>query len=123
MFIQTSPVSVLFGFIFGILLFKFKGGDVALKLKASFEPLFMNFFLPFIIIDGAVNAFPKKSFFKFIGVILTFAVVGTGIAILTTALAFKLLNLMGLFTKVILAIYIAFFHSPQSNFIKLDFSY
>lgn len=59
MFIQSSPISVLFGFVFGWIILRTHGEDVSAKLRKSFEPLFMNFFLPFIIIDGAVNAIPK----------------------------------------------------------------
>ena len=100
MYIQYSPISVLFGFIFGYLIFTFQGGDVAIKLRKSFEPLFMNFFLPFIIIDGAVNAFPKRGFFKNIVPVLCFAVLGTGIAIITTGLLFRLVIWMGVIQKV-----------------------
>lgn len=59
MFIQSSPISVLFGFVFGWIILRTHGEDVSAKLRKSFEPMFMNFFLPFIIIDGAVNAIPK----------------------------------------------------------------
>ena len=95
-YIQPSAVSVLFGFVFGYCIQHYKGADVSLKLRTSFEPLFMNFFLPFIINDGAVNAFPKNSFFKNIVPVLMFAVVGTGISIVTTGLLFKLVCAAGI---------------------------
>lgn len=100
MFIQSSPISVLFGLGFGFLVYRFQGQDVAVKLRRSFEPLFMNFFLPFIINDGAVNAFPRKSFFKNIGPVLIFAVVGTGIAIICTSFMFKAITVVGIIKKV-----------------------
>jgi NhaP-type Na+/H+ or K+/H+ antiporter len=100
MFIQNSPVSVIFGLGFGYLVYRFQGQDVAVKLRKSFEPLFMNFFLPFIINDGAVNAFPKKSFFKNIMPVLVFAIFGTTIAIGTTAMMFKSLSLFDIIQKV-----------------------
>lgn len=100
MFVQSSPISVIFGFVFGYLIFTFQGADVAAKLKKSFEPLFMNFFLPFIIIDGAVNAFPKRSFFRNIVPVLCFAVLGTAIAIVSTGALMRAVGWLGIIQKV-----------------------
>lgn len=100
MFIQSAPVSVLFGLFYGYLIFTFKGADVAAKLRKSFEPLFMNFFLPFIINDGAVNAFPRKSFFKNILPVLCFAIIGTGVAIISTGVLVRLVSAVGILQKV-----------------------
>lgn len=100
MFIQSAPISVLFGLFYGYLILTFKGADVAAKLRKSFEPLFMNFFLPFIINDGAVNAFPRKSFFKNILPVLCFAIIGTGVAIISTGILVRLISAVGILQKV-----------------------
>ena len=100
-FLQPSAISVLFGLLFGLLIFHLRGADVAAKLRQSFEPLFMQFCLPFIISDGAINAFPKKSFFRNLAPILLFAVLGTAIAILTTGILFWIASFLGLLGKVL----------------------
>lgn len=116
MFVQSSPVSIALGLGFGYLVYKFQGQDIAVKLRKSFEPLFMNFFLPFIINDGAVNAFPKKSFFKNIVPVLIFAIFGTAIAIVLTSMMFKAITSFEIIKQVTFHKTSNFLFSTASSF-------
>lgn len=55
---QGPPISVLIGLGIGFAINRLNFGDTEIQLQKSFAPLFMTVFLPFIIIDAAVNKIP-----------------------------------------------------------------
>ena len=64
MFLQKSTVSFVLGVFFGLLMYRSRPDEVKESLRLSFEFLFMNLFLPFILMESALNEIHKVTNFN-----------------------------------------------------------
>jgi hypothetical protein len=55
-FYHHSTLSVVLGLIFGFWISRLEREDIEAQCRLSFEFLFMNIFLPFITLEGALQA-------------------------------------------------------------------
>jgi glucan phosphoethanolaminetransferase (alkaline phosphatase superfamily) len=62
MYFQRPFVSLLLGLVFGYLMYRNKNQEVKESLRSSFEFLFMNIFLAFIILESALLVVRKVDF-------------------------------------------------------------
>ena len=103
-YLQRSTVSFVLGLLFGFAMYKDRSSEVKESLRVSFEFLFMNLFLPFILIESALTANQKvqrrltqKNFFSHFRVTCTYAIVGIVVSTLLVGLSFALISRFGWF--------------------------